>query len=53
MLLRGRKGHILVIHFGSFISSHTGKGGILEDAAVEEFHDVEVGANDLFVLTET
>ena len=27
-------------------------GGVFEDAAVEEVHDVEIATNDLLILTE-
>lgn len=26
---------------------------VLEDASVKEFHDIEIGANDLLILAET
>lgn len=42
-----------VVHLCSFLGCDIRDSGIFEDAAIEEVHDVEVGANDLFVLTET
>lgn len=41
------------IHFCSFLWSYIRKDGVFENTAVEKLHDVEVGANDFFVLTET
>lgn len=40
------------IHFGSILNAHAGQTGVLEDAAVEELHDVEGGADDAVILAQ-
>lgn len=51
--LEGVSGCVQSIHFCSVLWGYVRKDGVFEDAAVEKLHDVEVGADDLFVLTET
>jgi small ligand-binding sensory domain FIST len=41
-----------VPHLSSLCSAHVRKSGVFEDAAVEERHDVEGGADDRVVFAE-
>jgi hypothetical protein len=40
------------LHLGSLFWRYVGNRWVFEDAAVEELHDVEVAANDRFILTQ-
>jgi len=39
------------VHLRSLLWRHVWNHWVLEDAAVEELHDVEVGTNNLVILT--
>jgi hypothetical protein len=41
------------VHLGALFWGHFWDRWVLENAAVEELHDVEVCANNLFILTQT
>jgi hypothetical protein len=41
------------LHLGALLGRDVWNRRVLEDAAVEKLHDVEVGANDLFILAQT
>jgi hypothetical protein len=40
------------VHLGSLLWGYVRHRWVLENSAVEELHDVEVGANDLLILTQ-
>jgi hypothetical protein len=40
------------LHLRSLLWRYVGNRWVFEDAAVEELHDVEVAANDRFILTQ-
>ena len=49
----GESGYCAVPHVSSVFRSYVWEGWVFEDAAVEEGHDVESGANDGVIFAET